>query len=238
MIYITGDTHGLDGVLERISQLPAELSKDDYLIIAGDCGLIWASDTLQSNIDEIRKIPCNILFVDGNHENFDILNSYPIETWHGGKVHKISENLIHLMRGQVFEIEGKTFFTFGGATSRDKERRTEHISWWKEEEPDDADYEEAEKNIILCNKKIDYVITHAPLSCVVKRLYAYSFADYYCGNPKYSYENNPVSFGISNLFEKYKIPVKTYFSGHQHLDKKMNIFDKTYLLLYKEIVAV
>lgn len=29
--------------------------------------------------------PFTTLFVDGNHENFDLLNAYPVENWHGGK---------------------------------------------------------------------------------------------------------------------------------------------------------
>jgi hypothetical protein len=47
------------------------------------------------------------------------LNAYPVEEWHGGKVHKIRPSVIHLMRGQVYELQGKKFFTFGGAQSHD-----------------------------------------------------------------------------------------------------------------------
>lgn len=57
-------------------------------------------------------------FVDGNHENFDRLYEYPVEEWHGCKVHKIRSLVIHMMRGQVFEIEGQNIFTFGGPSSR------------------------------------------------------------------------------------------------------------------------
>lgn len=28
--------------------------------------------------------------------------------WHGGKVHELRPHVLHLMRGQVFEIDGKT----------------------------------------------------------------------------------------------------------------------------------
>ena len=55
----------------------------------------------------------------GNHENFDRLYQYPVEDWHSGKVHKIRESVLHLMRGQVFEIEEKKIFSFGGASSHD-----------------------------------------------------------------------------------------------------------------------
>lgn len=35
------------------------------------------------------------------------------------RVHKVRDSILHLMRGEVFEIEGKTIFAFGGARSHD-----------------------------------------------------------------------------------------------------------------------
>lgn len=67
--------------------------------------------------------PWTILFVDGNHENFELLDDYPVSSWHGGKVHFIKESVIHLMRGQIYTIDGLTFFTFGGGYSCDIETR-------------------------------------------------------------------------------------------------------------------
>lgn len=40
---------------------------------------------------------------------YDILDSYPVEEWHGGKVHFIKPSVIHLMRGQVFDIDDLKF---------------------------------------------------------------------------------------------------------------------------------
>lgn len=34
-----------------------------------------------------------------------MLEEYPVEIWNGGKVHRINDSVIHLMRGQVFESE-------------------------------------------------------------------------------------------------------------------------------------
>ena len=51
--------------------------------------------------------------------SFDRLYNYPIEAWHGGKVHKIRPSVIRLMRGQAYNVEGKKIFTFGGARSQD-----------------------------------------------------------------------------------------------------------------------
>ena len=67
--------------------------------------------------------------------NFDRLYQYPVEDWHSGKVHKIRESVLHLMRGQVFEIEEKKIFSFGGASSHDIQGGVL--------EPDDPEFEKS-----------------------------------------------------------------------------------------------
>ena len=59
--------------------------------------------------------------MDGNHENFDLLNAYPGKEWRGGRVHEVRPHVLHLMRGQVYVIDGLTWFTMGGAASHDIE---------------------------------------------------------------------------------------------------------------------
>ena len=60
------------------------------------------------------------MFVDGNHENYTRLyNDYPVEEWNGGKVHRIRDSVIHLMRGEIYDIDNKKIFVFGGAFSHD-----------------------------------------------------------------------------------------------------------------------
>lgn len=112
MIYITGDCHGnFERFNTSIFPEQKEMTKDDYVIICGDFGGVWnrneESKTETMVLDWLDCKPFTILFVDGNHENFDRLYAYPVEEWHGGKVHKIRPSVIHLMRGQVFELEGK-----------------------------------------------------------------------------------------------------------------------------------
>ncbi len=150
-IYITGDTHGtfdLRKVVYFFNGREDEFSWDDYLMFCGDVGVcgFMASDEAKTR-DILRNLPVTVLFVDGNHENFEQLNSYAVEIWNGGKVHFIESNIIHLMRGQVFEIDGKKFFTFGGAYSVDKMYRTEGITWFPEEIPSKEEYEEGWKNL-------------------------------------------------------------------------------------------
>ena len=135
-IYVTGDIHGYPIRLsdEQLNKRGVVLTKGDKLIICGDFGLPWYNDVQDLQcLQWLSQKPFEVLFVDGNHENFDLLNEFPVEVRYGGKVHKLKDNIYHLMRGEVYEIEGKTFFAFGGATSVDKYMREEHVSWWHEE---------------------------------------------------------------------------------------------------------
>lgn len=85
MIYITGDIHGTISVAKRLNtkNFPKqrELTKKDYVIITGDFGLIWKLDAEdQFWLKWLNKQKSfTTLFIDGNHENFDLLESYPIE---------------------------------------------------------------------------------------------------------------------------------------------------------------
>ena len=105
MIYLTGDTHG---ELERF-QSPAvrRLRRGDSLIVCGDFGFLWNGGAAEEKIlKKLGSKKYNILFVDGAHENYELLEKYPVTEWNGGKVQQISGNLYHLMRGQVFTLEG------------------------------------------------------------------------------------------------------------------------------------
>ena len=85
------------------------MSKDDYVIILGDFGIWRDSPQQRWYLNWLEEKHFTTLFIDGNHENYDILDSYPVEEWHGGKVHFIKLSIIHLMRGQVFDIDGLKF---------------------------------------------------------------------------------------------------------------------------------
>lgn len=162
---IAGDTHGIldiDKIVNFFNEHKSKYTSNDYLIICGDvgvCGFSVLRETAVRNI--LRKLPVTTLFIDGNHEHFEHLNSYHIDIWNGGKVHFIENNIIHLMRGQVFEIDGTRFFTFGGAYSIDKMYRTEGVSWFPEELPTRAEYEEGWCNLEKVNFKVDYILTHS-----------------------------------------------------------------------------
>ena len=49
-----------------------ELTIEDYIIICGDFGLCWAKDkTFEYHCKNFAEKPYTILWVQGNHENYD-----------------------------------------------------------------------------------------------------------------------------------------------------------------------
>ena len=236
-IFITGDTHH-DVDIDKLSSKKFQhttgiqedrLTRDDYLIICGDFGLIWYSDKQKEKEDYLlkwwNKKPYTVLFIDGNHENFDRLEKFPVQDWHGGKVHMISDSIIHLMRGQVFEIAGNTFFTMGGATSIDRAFRTNHISWWERELPSSEEYEIAMKNLQNHNMSVDYVITHCCAST-------------YQGDIL-NHVNDIVRDDLNEFFRKIefddKLEFRHWYFGHYHVDKQL---DDKHTGLYNRIVQI
>ena len=133
-IHITGDTHGeVNRLLEY-----KNTKSGDTVIITGDFGMLWHRNNFSktSKLNKAAKERGIIyLFCDGNHENFEMLEEYPVEERYGGKAGKISKYIYHLRRGEVYTIEGKTFFVFGGASSIDRMYRTPYVSWWPAELP-------------------------------------------------------------------------------------------------------
>ena len=122
MIYVTGDTHGEQNRFIA-SREEKRWTAEDVLIVCGDFGFLFFNDRSENLfLDDLERRPYTVCFLDGNHENFPAIFSYPEEEWCGGRVHRIRRNIIHLMRGQVYEIQGRTIFTMGGAYSMERWR--------------------------------------------------------------------------------------------------------------------
>ena len=228
MIFLTGDTHGeLDiGKLYMKNfkkYIPKQLTKDDYVIVLGDFGFIWKNipDTTEEYwLKWFAERPWTTLFIDGNHENHTRLNNYPVSTWHGGKVHVINDSLIHLMRGQIFDISEKTFFTFGGALSIDKHMRQTNISWWPEELANKAEVDEAIDNIIVHDNKVDYVLTH---TCITDICHILS-------------KGNIIPDPTTNILDHFHsmLDFNQWYFGHWHVDHDFG----RYTCLYNNILTI
>ena len=245
-IYITGDCHRS---FERFStdNFPEqkEMTKDDYVIILGDFGY-W--DNTAHNewwMNWLNNKPFTTLFVDGNHENFDMLKALPTENWNGGKVQKIKDSVIHLMRGEVYNLQGSTFWCFGGAQSHDIQDgilepnapdfklkkaeldkrgamyRINHLSWWAEEMPNRMEMEFGLSTLEDYGHKVDYILTHdAPF----KAMYLV-----YPGYIELNRLNKYLDY-VDDITE-----YKRWFFGHHHENRNI---DDRFTLLYEQIIKL
>ena len=216
-VFITGDVHGYPIRFDQpnLEALGLSLTKNDIVIICGDFGLPWYGDEEEERcLNWLAAKPFEILFIDGNHENFDLLYQFPVEERYGGRVRRLRKNIFHLMRGEVYEIEGKKYFAFGGASSADKHTREEGISWWKEETHSQEEYKNALKNLVKVDFNVDYVVTHTVPTC-------------FLGNVEFKKQGAgecPVAIMLDDLVKR--LCYRKWFAGHFHVhyeDEKNNV---------------
>jgi hypothetical protein len=216
MIYVTGDTHGSPARLS-VETMPfsARWGKQDTLIVCGDFGYLFNGGAREElALRELSFRPYTILFVDGNHENFDLMASYPPVRWKGGMARRIRRNVYHLMRGQVFELEGHTIFTMGGGYSIDQARRYEGVDWWPAEMPGEAEYALARQNLERCDRNVDYVVTHAAPEKVMRQIYG--------GHEGERKLNDFLQWVMDN------VTYKRWYFGHLHMDAPLD--DRLYVM--------
>ncbi len=232
MIYVTGDMHGEIARFAPINLPNSEKwTKDDYLIICGDFGFVFYEkgtklyDLQQNQLDQLATLPFTICFCDGNHENFPLLFSYPEEDWHGGKIHRIRKNIIHLMRGHAFEIEGKTFYVMGGGYSYDRPTRILNKSYWEEELPNEDDYETSSKTLTKYNDCFDYIITHIPPDGA----HSYIQCAINCNEQR-------LREHLAYIAEFGKF--KKWFFGHVHRDCEFIMFDNHFRAICFDVVQL
>ena len=249
LIYVTGDCHAKFHKFNTES-FPEQkvMTKSDVVIIAGDFGGVWdyRGETRSEKywLNWLNSKPFTTVFVDGNHENFNRLYEYPVKEWHGGKVHEIRPSVLHLMRGEVFDIEGIKIFAFGGASSHDisdgildwdKDRelinkwsrdpyrlfRVRNMSWWEQELPTQEEMGHGWDVLEDNNYKVDYIITHSPASNLLSAMgYGASRRDVLT---KYLQE-------VIN-----KVEYKKFIFGHLHEDRQL---DQKHICLYDQIIRI
>ena len=246
LFYITGDTHSdFSRFTEENFPIQSEMTKDDYIIICGDFGGVWTfeEESIREKelLDWLDNKNFTTLFVDGNHENYTRLYNYPIEEWKGGKVHKIRDSVLHLMRGEIFDIDNKKIFAFGGAKSHDiqdgilnldeeekiyeyRKRgayfRIRDFSWWDLELPTNQEMENGIENLEKINYKVDYIISHCCPTSIQALI-----------NP--TYKRDILTDYLQQISEK--CTFKRWYFGHYHDYKQVN---SQFTLLYENIVPL
>ncbi len=217
MIYVTGDTHGnIDFQKLKRYFSDSYVTNEDYLIILGDAGIIWGE--YEFYLRDYSNLGLTVFFIDGNHENFDLLNKFPIVNYNGAKCHRLESNVYHILRGEIINLNNLLFLCVGGATSIDKLYREEGISWWKDENITDLDIQNAKTNLDKYSNKVDYVLTHCAPSKYVTKMFGF----------KIDSDTEQLT-KLESICE-----FKHWYFGHYHLDKSY----KNFRCFYNDILKI
>lgn len=148
-IAVAGDWHGDKRWMSKFVRWAA--SKGVACIVhVGDIGFFQMRD-LTFLEDELARLDIVLLWAEGNHENHELIATLPLDD---GGLHFITEHIRHVPRGVVVPINQQRWMFFGGASSIDKELRTEGVNWWRGELITPGDV------MRLADDKVDVLITH------------------------------------------------------------------------------
>lgn len=128
-IAVFGDWHGSPNYACSAISLARHQGADVALHV-GDFGYNLIPYFLDKLDKELAKSNMKLYWVDGNHENFDVLYSYPLDDQ---GFRPLREHIIHCPRGKVWVWNDKRFLAMGGAVSVDKDQRMHGTEWWPEE---------------------------------------------------------------------------------------------------------
>lgn len=199
MINFLSDNHGPDFMDGLLNYQPE--NEDDLLILLGDTCLKISEVEKYKKFDEwLLSREYNIAIVDGNHENYPWLDSQSEETWNGGKINRISKNILRLKRGEIYNIEGDSFFVFGGCSTSKKWK--ELGLWHQGDTPSKAQLENAYENLKKANYQVDYILTHK----------------YFCNECFVPMGGDEHSLFMLNRFIDNNVTFKKWISGHRHQD--------------------
>lgn len=229
MLYVTGDTHGdFTRFSTRAFPQQREMTRADLVLILGDFGGVWQGTRKEAYwLDWLNDRPFTTLFIDGNHENYDLLSGYPTETRLGGPVRLIRPNVCHLYRGYVFQLSGKRDFVLGGAQSHDtpggiltpgpdlaRQRRAlnrrqiryrvQSEDWWPQELPSEAEYRQARTALEREHWMVDIIATHC-LPTSLQRTAAPT------------YPENPLTDFLDEVHDK--LIYRQWYAGHYHVER-------------------
>lgn len=235
-IFITGDIHkNVDIHKLSNTNFPEgkNLTRNDYLIVTGDFGLPWTFGESKSDkywLNWLNNKPYTILFVDGNHENFEALATYPITEINGAKCHEIRDNIFHILRGEIITLNDTEYLCMGGAISIDKLYRKLGLSYWEEEEPSSKEWMKFFENA----KGIKNIISHdIPYSVILK----------YIDPLKGGNSTHPIvkPDNVNKIFEKFyqnNPQVENWYFGHHHMDIKIKDKNTNFYGYYQKIEEI
>lgn len=230
MLFVCGDIHGKQKRLEELVLRLRACPGKKTLLVCGDFGFTFTDGELTTFRRDMAGLEgeLEILFVDGNHENFDVLASLPVEEYHGALTQVLAPNVRRLLRGEIVELEGKAILGLGGARSTDRDWREEHRLatgqrlWWPEELPGPGDMENAFRSLSARRWQVDYILTHAAPAGVLDEV----------GLPPAHPAEREFLSGLELI--RCRTDFRGWFFGHYHVDAAF----ETLRCLYRDVVML
>jgi hypothetical protein len=155
---LAGDWHGDTDHAESVIGWAARHGANGVVQL-GDFG-IWHGSDGQEYLDAVQAALTEtgiwLVFVDGNHEDFDLLLSLPLDEH---EARPVRPSIWHLPRGLTWQWHGKVWLAMGGATSLDRPHRRPHVSWWPQESITALDMGKALESFEQ-GRPVEHMLTH------------------------------------------------------------------------------
>jgi hypothetical protein len=162
-VLLVGDTHGdadwwFQAVFPAAARCRASviLQVGDFGVQGGRIGGRYL-DSLQRELDRTGRW---LWFIDGNHDDMEVLYGLPVGE---DGTRQMRSRILHLPRGVRWTWADRRFLACGGAGSIDRQWRTRGHDWWPEEQITAEDVERC-----IGRGPTDVLVSHdAPLEAPV-----------------------------------------------------------------------
>ena len=196
-----------------------KLKEGDTLIVCGDFGFLWeGTEEEKEALKSLEEKPYTILFVDGSHENFDLLEGYPVVEYAGGSTHQLASNVYHLIGGTFLPLRKRPSLSLEEERARKSSFISRRKKWWPREMPTIQEMENGVRRLYQVDLKVDYILTHDPAP-----------------KTRVTYSVDRTKTRVGSFFEEIVREVKydRWFYGAEHVDRVMT--EKHIALFYNVI---
>ena len=156
-LLFAGDIHGNAGHLQWVFRRAETLGATD-IVACGDFGY-WPHYTFGQEFLELAEVLTHdtgiiLWWVDGNHENHDLLDQLAAQHGTGAPIAVAGPDVRWIPRGCTVDFGGVTLMGFGGAYSIDWDIREPGVTFWAQETITRGQVE------ALTAQKVDILVTH------------------------------------------------------------------------------
>lgn len=202
---LVGDTHADNNFLMDALEAAQEAGCS-HVVQLGDFGFIWDHlRTYEAINNAFAEADIQLIWIDGNHENFDLMLTLGIDP-NATEPVRTHSHITYIPRGVVFDLGGRKCMGFGGAYSIDKYRRVPGSSWWSQETITD----EQVQRVVDNPTQVDVLFTHdVPLLGPVLHSYMLQYGYKLDGDSKANRQR------LERVIEAVR-PLRI-FHGHMHI---------------------